>query len=261
VTAALVEDLLAVACRVAREGGQAALDGRGATALDVTTKSTATDLVTALDRRAEAAVVTKLAELRPSDAVVGEEGTHRPGSSGISWLVDPIDGTTNFVYGVPQWSTSVAAVDADGTVAGAVYVPEMGELFAAARGRGATLNGEPIACTGITDVALALVATGFSYRPADRRRQAAVVEQLIGSVRDIRRIGSAAIDLCYAACGRFDAYYEAGLNPWDVAAGELIAREAGCRTGDFAGAPPASDQVVASAPAIFDDLVRLLAAR
>jgi myo-inositol-1(or 4)-monophosphatase len=261
VSGALVEELLAAACRVALDGGQAALDGRGATALDVTTKSTATDLVTALDRRAEAAVVTKLAELRPSDAVVGEEGTHRPGSSGISWLVDPIDGTTNFVYGVPQWSTSVAAVDADGTVAGAVYVPEMGELFAAARGRGATLNAQPIACTGITDVGLALVATGFSYRPAERRRQAAVVERLIGSVRDIRRIGSAAIDLCYAACGRFDAYYEAGLNPWDVAAGELIAREAGCRTGDFAGGPPASDQVVASAPAIFDALVGLLAAR
>jgi len=260
VTGPLVDELLAVACRVALDGGQVAASGRGVTAedLDVATKSTATDLVTVLDRRAEETIVTGLAELRPSDAVVGEEGTHQGGTSGISWFVDPIDGTTNFVYGVPQWATSVAAVDADGSVAGAVYVPAMGELFAAGRGRGATLNGEPIVCSGITDVALALVGTGFSYQPANRRRQAAVVEQVIGSVRDIRRIGSAAIDLCYAACGRFDAYYEAGLNRWDVAAGELIAREAGCRTGDFAGGPPAADRVLVAAPAIFDDLVRLL---
>jgi myo-inositol-1(or 4)-monophosphatase len=256
-----VEELLAVACRVAREGGQVAVSGRAVASpdLDVATKSTATDLVTGLDRRAEETIVATLAELRPADAVVGEEGAHRDGTSGISWFVDPIDGTTNFVYGVPQWATSVAAVDADGSAAGAVYVPAMGELFAAARGRGATLNGQPISCTGITDVALALVATGFSYQPANRRRQAAVVEHLIGSVRDIRRIGSAAIDLCYAACGRVDAYYEAGLNRWDVAAGELIAREAGCRTGDFAGGPPAADRLLVAAPAIFDDLVRLLA--
>jgi myo-inositol-1(or 4)-monophosphatase len=257
----LVEELVAVACRVALEGGQVAASGRGATALDVATKSTATDLVTVLDRRAEDAIVAELARLRPSDAVVGEEGADHEGTSGVSWFVDPIDGTTNFVYGVPQWATSVAAADADGTVAGAVYIPVMGELFAAGRGRGATLNGESISCSGITDIALALVATGFSYQAANRRRQAAVVEQMIGSVRDIRRIGSAAIDLCYAACGRVDAYYEAGLSPWDIAAGELIAREAGCRTGDFAGGPPVSDHVVASAPAIFDDLVQLLASR
>jgi myo-inositol-1(or 4)-monophosphatase len=257
----LVEELIAAACRVALEGGQVAASGREATALDVATKSTATDLVTVLDRRAEEAIVAELARLRPSDGVVGEEGAQRKGTSGISWLVDPIDGTTNFVYGVPQWATSVAAADADGTVAGAVYVPEMGELFSAGRGRGATLNGEPIACSGITDLSLALVATGFSYDAETRRRQAAVVEQVIGSVRDIRRIGSAAIDLCYAACGRVDAYYEVGLGPWDIAAGELIAREAGCRSGDLAGGPPTSDHLLVSAPAVFDDLLRLLASR
>jgi len=222
------------------------------------TKSSATDLVTEVDRAVEAVLVQGLLAARADDGVLGEEGAARPTRSGVVWVIDPIDGTTNFVYGVPQWATSVAAVDADGSVAGAVYVPAMGELFAAGRGRGATLNGEPIVCSGITDVALALVGTGFSYQPANRRRQAAVVEQVIGSVRDIRRIGSAAIDLCYAACGRFDAYYEAGLNRWDVAAGELIAREAGCRTGDFAGGPPAADRVLVAAPAIFDDLVRLL---
>ncbi len=255
----LVDELLAVACELAVEGGDRAAAGRRDTALDVATKSTATDLVTALDRSAEEAIVAGLAERRPFDAIHGEEGGRRDGTSGISWLIDPIDGTTNFVYGVPQWATSVAAHDAAGALAGAVYVPAMGELFAAGRGRGATLNGEPIRCSTRTDVSLALVATGFGYRPEDRMRQAAVVARLIGSVRDIRRIGSAAVDLCYAACGRVDAFYEAGLNPWDVAAGELIAREAGCRGGDFAGGPLVASRVLVATPAIFDDLVRLLA--
>jgi myo-inositol-1(or 4)-monophosphatase len=255
----LVGELLSIACRLAVEGGDRAMTGRGTQSLDVTTKSTATDLVTVLDRAAEDTIVSGLAAARPADAILGEEGTHRDGTSGVSWFVDPIDGTTNFVYGVPQWATSVAAGDAGGTIAGAVYVPAMGELFAAGRGRGATRNDEPIRCSSTTDVSLALVATGFGYHPADRIRQAEVVAHLIGSVRDIRRIGSAAIDLCYTACGRVDAYYEAGLNPWDVAAGELIAREAGCRSGDFDGGPPAANRLLVATPAIFDDLVRLLA--
>jgi myo-inositol-1(or 4)-monophosphatase len=255
----LVDELLSIACRLAVEGGDRALTGRGGRSLDIATKSTATDLVTVLDRAAEEKIVSGLAEARPDDAILGEEGTHRDGTSGVSWFVDPIDGTTNFVYGLPQWATSVAAGDADGTLAGAVYVPAMGELFAAGRGRGATMNGEPISCSSTTDVSLALIATGFGYHPADRIRQAEVVTHLIGSVRDIRRIGSAAIDLCYSACGRVDAYYEAGLNPWDVAAGELIAREASCRSGDFAGGPPAAKRLLVATPAIFDDLVRLLA--
>ena len=177
----LVDELMTVACQVAVEGGDVAAAGRTGTALDVTTKSSATDLVTVLDHTAEATIVARLAGLRPGDAVVGEEGTHQDGASGVSWLIDPIDGTTNFVYGLPQWATSVAASSGGGTVAGAVYVPAMGELFAAARGRGATLNGEPISSSGCSDVSLALVATGFGYRADDRRRQAALVAQLIGS--------------------------------------------------------------------------------
>ena len=254
----LADELLSIACRLAVEGGDRALAGRGRGSLDVATKSTATDLVTALDRAAEEAIVDGIAEARPADAVLGEEGTHREGTSGVSWFVDPIDGTTNFVYGLPQWATSVAASDGDGMLAGAVYVPAMGELFAAGRDQGATVNGEPITCSRTTDVSLALIATGFGYHPADRIRQSEVVTHLIGSVRDIRRIGSAAIDLCYTACGRVDAYYEAGLNPWDVAAGELVAREAGCRSGDFAGGPPVANRLLVATPAIFDDLVRLL---
>jgi myo-inositol-1(or 4)-monophosphatase len=260
VTEPLVDELRTLAAELAVAAGDRAAAGRGTASVQVATKSTATDLVTELDRLAEAAIVAGLDSRRPTDAIHGEEGTHRDGTSGVSWLVDPIDGTTNFVYGVPQWATSVAALDADGTIAGAVYVPAMGELFTAGRGRGATLNGAPISCSGCTDVSLALIATGFGYRPEDRRRQAAVLERVIPSVRDIRRIGSAAIDLCYTACGRVDAYYEAGLNPWDVAAGELVALEAGCRSGDFEGGPSVASRVLVAAPAIFDDLVRLLRA-
>ena len=257
------DGLLALACRLAVEAGDLALSGRRSldtAALGTVTKSTATDLVTDLDRAAERLVVEGIRDARPDDAIVGEEGTDREGTSGISWFIDPIDGTTNFVYNVPAWSTSVAAADADGALVGAVYVPAIGELFAAARGSGATLDREPIACSGLTELSRALVATGFSYRPERRREQAAVVEHLIGDVRDIRRLGSAALDLCYVAAGRFDAYFETGLNAWDMAAGELIAREAGCRVGNFAGGPVAPDQVLAATPGIFDDLSRLLLA-
>ena len=161
----------------------------------------------------------------------------RPGTSGLSWYLDPIDGTTNFLYGLPLWSTSVGVTDARGAVAGAVFVPVTGELFAAARGAGATRNGQRIRASSETDASLALVATGFGYLPARRAEQARRLATLIEHIRDIRRGGSAAIDLCYAAAGMVDAYFEDGLNSWDVVAGELIAREAGCRTGDFAGGP------------------------
>ena len=257
------DELLELACRLAKEAGDLALIGRrrlDSSALGTATKSTATDLVTDLDRAAERHVVDGVRAARPDDAIVGEEGTDRAGTSGLSWFIDPIDGTTNFVYDVPAWSTSVAAADAAGAVVGAVYVPAIGELFAATRGGGATLNGEPIACSGLADLSRALVATGFSYRPERRKEQAAVVEQLIGEVRDIRRLGSAALDLCYVAAGRFDAYFETGLNAWDMAAGELIAREAGCRVGNFAGGPPVPDEVLAATPRIFDGLSKLLSA-
>ena len=144
-------------------------------------------------------------------------------------------------------------------LAGAVYLPVLGELFAATRGGGATRNGHPIRGSDRDDLALALVATGFAYDAARRRQQAAIVGDLIGHVRDIRRLGSAAIDLCYVAAGRYDAYFETGLQPWDAAAGELIAREAGCRSGDHRGGPPVPGELLVAAPAIFDDLQAHLA--
>lgn len=256
-TAALADDLVVLASRLAVQAGELALGGRRAAqdvGLDQGTKSSATDLVTVFDRAAERCIAEALEDARPDDAIIGEEGTDEAGTSGISWYVDPIDGTTNFVYDLPLWSTSIAAADGDGMLAAAVYVPVLGELFAATRGGGATLDGSPIRCSDREDLALALVATGFAYDAARRRQQAEIVTDLIGRVRDIRRLGSAAIDLCYAAAGRYDAYFETGLNPWDAAAGELIAREAGCRTGDHHGGPPVPGELLVATPAIFDEL-------
>jgi myo-inositol-1(or 4)-monophosphatase len=255
----VIDELAALACRLAVEAGDQARAGQLATTPESSTKSTATDLVTLHDRAAEATIVAGLAAARPDDAIVGEEGTARPGTSGVTWYVDPIDGTTNFVYGLHHWATSIAAFDVDGPLVGAVYAPVLGELYAASRGRGATIDGRPIHCSDRQDLALALVATGFSYVPSVRIEQIDVLAGIIGNVRDVRRLGSAAIDLCHVACGRVDAYYEAGLNAWDAAAGELIAREAGCRTGDFAGGPANPAELLVATPAIFDGLAGLLA--
>lgn len=255
-----LDQLLALAVELAVSAGDVAAAARRGEAVLSDTKSTTTDLVTAHDRAAEMAIVTGLTAARPDDAIIGEEGTNRAGTSGVSWFIDPIDGTTNFVYGLPQWATSVAAGDAAGTLVGVVYLPSTGELFAAARGRGATLDGSPISCRAISGVGLALVATGFEYAADRRRAQAKTLVGVIGAVRDIRRMGAASVDLCYVAAGRLDAYYEEHLNLWDVAAGELIAREAGCRTGDYAGGPVVPTEVLAASPGIFDDLSTLLTA-
>lgn len=263
VTSALLE----LACRLAVEAGDLAAAGRRADAeagdlrstIGAVTKSSATDIVTRHDKAAEVVIVEGLRAARPDDAIVGEEGTDHPGTSGIAWYLDPIDGTSNFLYGIPLWSTSVAAVDADGAVAGAVYIPATGELFAAGRGEGATRNGMPIAASGETDVSLALVGTGFSYLAERRRAQAALIADLLPSVRDVRRMGSAAIDLVYTAAGFLDGYYEEHLNRWDMAAGELIARESGCRSGDFAGGPARPEQLLVATPGVFDQLRELLA--
>jgi myo-inositol-1(or 4)-monophosphatase len=261
-------ELADLACGLAVAAGDAALSGRraassgsdeGGPVVTPGTKSTITDLVTTFDRTAEATIVAGITSARPADAIVGEEGTQRPGTSGISWYVDPIDGTTNFVYDLPLWATSIAAADEQGMLVGAVYAPALGELFAATRGHGATLDGAPINCSDRSDLALALIATGFAYAAARRREQAVVLSSVIGNVRDVRRLGSAALDLCYVAAGRFDAYYETGLGPWDSAAGELIAREAGCRTGDHHGGPPHPSELLVATPAIFDALQALLA--
>lgn len=248
--------------RLATEAGTIARDGRASIAsggaLDETTKSSRTDLVTRFDRAAEAHIVGELRRLRPDDAIVGEEGTSDDGTSGYAWFIDPIDGTTNFVYDQPSWSCSVAVARDGRMVAGAVYVPPLDELYSAALGAGATLDGTPIHVGATTDLSLALVGTGFCYDPAARRRQATVVAGLIDRVRDIRRLGSAAVDLCMVACGRLDLYYERHLNSWDAAAGELIAREAGAVATDFRGGPARPEELLVAPPALHAAAVALL---
>ena len=179
------------------------------------------------DRAADALVVERIRGANPHDAIVSEEGGRVDGRSGRTWYVDPLDGTINYLYGMPHWSVSVACADGDGALAGVVFDPVRDELFGAARGAGASLGSRRLAVTSVTDLGLALVATGFSYATGERAAQAAVLARLAGSVRDVRRAGSAALDLAWVAAGRLDAYFEVSRSPWDSAAGELLVREAG----------------------------------
>ncbi len=234
----------------------------GAPDLRVDTKTTLTDPVTEVDREVEALVVAELLTARPDDGVIGEEGSNRPGTSGVRWVIDPIDGTVDFIYGIPGCNVSVAA-EVDGTVvAGAVVDPLHGDTFAAARGHGATRNGAPLRCSAVTDPALALVGTGFAYDPTERARQAAVAAHVLPRIRDIRRIGAAAIDLCWVACGRLDAYYERNLSPWDWAAGAIVAAEAGAVVAGLGGRALPGDlpaaTVVAANPGLHPALCALL---
>ncbi len=199
----------------------------GGPARGVDTKSSRTDMVSEADREAETEIVTILRAERPDDALVSEEGAGGAGTSGRRWVVDPLDGTTNYLYRFPAWGVSVALEDDDGGLAGVVHDPVADETFRAARGAGAELNGEPIRVRDHDDLATALIATGFGYDPDVRAGQADVLRALIPHVRDVRRAGAAALDLCYVACGRLDGYYERGINHWDWAAGALIVREAG----------------------------------
>jgi myo-inositol-1(or 4)-monophosphatase len=222
------------------------------------TKSSATDIVTEFDRASERVLVERIRAARPDDAIVGEEGASTSGTSGISWLIDPIDGTTNFVYGLPNWAVSIAAVDADGPVAAAVYAPVLGELFSARRGCGATLNDVAITCGQLGNLSSALVATGFSYLADHRGRQAARLALMMPHIRDVRRLGAASLDLCFVAMGRLDGYFEQGLGPWDLAAGQLIASEAGCSTGDFSGGAIRPAEVLVANPLLFTELAELI---
>jgi myo-inositol-1(or 4)-monophosphatase len=179
------------------------------------------------DRDADALVVARIRAAFPDDAIVSEEGGAIGGRSGRTWYVDPLDGTINYLYGLPHWSVSIACADGNGALAGVVFDPIRDELFAAERGSGATLGAQALRASAVTDPGLALVATGFSYDPTERSAQAEVVARMAGRVRDVRRAGSAALDLAWVAAGRLDAYFEVSRSPWDSAAGELLVREAG----------------------------------
>jgi myo-inositol-1(or 4)-monophosphatase len=252
-------DLLTIAVARAAEAAAVLVDGLGRVRTTVETKSTATDMVTEMDRASERLIVDGILAARPDDGITGEEGSERPGRSGVRWIIDPVDGTTNYLYGLPGFAVSIAAeVDGLGVVAGAVVDPLHGDTYTASKGGGAFRNGNRLAGSSETRLAHALVATGFSYEAARRERQAGVLRHVLPQVRDIRRMGAAAVDLCSVAAGRVDAFYERGLAPWDYAAGALVAQEAGMTVGDLDGHPTSSAFTLAAPPALFEPLAHLL---
>ena len=248
-----LQELLALAKDIATEAGALLVARRDQVRTAVSSKSTATDMVSEVDRESEALIVQRILSARPNDGILGEEGTERAGTSGLRWVIDPLDGTTNYLYGIPAFCVSIGVDDALGVAVGVVYEPVHGEMFSAARGMGAFRNGRPITVTTQPDLALALVGTGFGYEAERRRAQAQRLLSVLPSVRDIRRGGSAALELSSVACGRLDGYFEDGLNAWDYSAGSLIVAEAG---GKFER--NADGLVVAAGPALFETLATLV---
>ncbi|MEU6060360.1 inositol monophosphatase family protein [Streptomyces sp. NPDC047097] len=254
----LTAELLAVALAAAQRAGALLRDGRPADLGVAATKSSPIDVVTEMDLAAEKLITGYLAEHRPDDGLLGEEGAATEGTSGVRWVIDPLDGTVNYLYGLPTWAVSIAAERDGETLVGVVEAPMRGETYHAVRGGGAYAGGRRLACRPSPPLDQALVSTGFNYVAEVRAHQAEVAGRLIPLLRDIRRSGSAAIDLADVAAGRLDGYYERGLHPWDLAAGDLIAREAGALTGGRPGEPPSGALTVAASPGVFTPLQRLL---
>ncbi len=246
---------LAVAERAAREAGDVLLGYFGGPAAGLETKSSETDPVSEADHEAERAIASILRSERPDDGLLAEEEAQAEAKSGRRWVVDPLDGTANFLYGLRAWCVSVALEDSEGMLAAVIHDPAGGETFRAERGGGCQLNGEPVRVGEHGELDTALVATGFSYDREVRASQAETLRRVLPRVRDVRRAGSAALDLAWLAAGRVDAYYERGLNPWDWAAGRLLVGEAGGATEWLEGDP---EGLAAANPALLGQLVRLV---
>ena len=258
-------DLLELAQEVAEAAGKLLRTGLESVAgglllaTGASSKSSPTDLVTDVDRASEALIVSSLLRARPDDGILGEEGSSRKGSTGVTWVIDPLDGTINYLYGIEEFAVSIGASVDGRSIVGAVHNPVNGEMFAACEGQGATLNGRELRLKPSgRPLAEALVGTGFTYKAKDRADQARIVAMVLPQVRDIRRRGSASIDICGVACGRFDAFYEAWLKPWDLAAGDVIVREAGATVTEIEGLADGSSTVVVAAPGLEGPLVALL---
>jgi len=254
---------MTVAIDAARAAGRQLIESFEGEATGVDAKSSHTDLVSDADRESETVIVSGIRWAFPEDAIVAEEGTLERGGSGRTWYIDPLDGTINYLYGVPHWAVVLCLADAEGALVGVVYDPVRDELFSAERGRGAWVSrggGAPreLRTTAVTDLASALVATGFAYVKEDRQEQARILTRVLGEVRDLRRYGSAALDLSWVGAGRFDAYFESVDKPWDWMAGALIVREAGGRVTELPQARSGHPHIVASAPGVHDALVALL---
>ena len=250
---------LALATEAAREAAALLLEMRRSPATGIRSKSSATDLVSEADERAERAIVAAIRRRRPDDALIAEEGSSARGSTGVSWYVDPLDGTINYLYGIPHWSVSICCADTNGALAGVVFDPLRDELWSAVRGGGAYLGDRRLAVSDKRDLASALLATGFGYVATQRATQGRIIAKVLGEVRDVRRFGSAALDLSWIAGARFDGYFESVEKPWDWMAGALLVREAGGRVTELTPADPAFPRIIASGPGIHDELVALLA--
>jgi myo-inositol-1(or 4)-monophosphatase len=253
-------ELRVIACEAARAAGELLRErfvAGGERA--VRSKSTPTDVVSEADYAAERAIREIIGARRPGDAILGEEGGETQEGEGLRWIVDPLDGTVNFLYGIPQWCVSVAVHDEAGGVAGVIFDPMRDELFAGERGGVPTLNGTQVGGSEATDLAGALIATGFAYAAEVRELQAAVVARLLPVARDVRRMGSAALDLAWTAAGRYDGYYERGVHAWDIAAGIVLCECAGLRwrTLDEDGIAPAG--VLVAPAGIMEALAQIVA--
>lgn len=254
--------LLDLARDVASEAGALVLEGREG-GLETTTKSSPTDVVTQMDRASEELLVARILAARPEDGILGEEGGERAGTSGVRWVLDPIDGTTNYLYGLPIWAVSVG-VEVDGVaVAGAIDAPALGRCYWASVGGGAwgehAGSVRRLQAASTTSLGQALVSTGFGYAADQRARQAEGLRHLAPRVRDMRRLGAASLDLAWVAAGYVDGYFESGLHEWDVSAGALLAREAGAVVESVRGVRAGEDVTIAAAPGIHAALRAALA--
>jgi myo-inositol-1(or 4)-monophosphatase len=261
-------ELLAIARTVALEAGELVARRRSEGVTVAATKSTSIDVVTLADRECEEFVKARLAQLRPEDGFYGEEGSDSSGSSGLTWILDPIDGTVNYLYDIPQYAVSLAVVEGTADpqswkqLAGVVNNPAIGELYYAHIGGGAFLefNGKisQLKVNEETLLAHALFATGFGYSSEVRAEQAQVLTHVLPAVRDIRRAGAASLDLCAVAAGRLDGYFERGTKPWDHAAGSLVAREAGAVVGGLNGAAEGENMLLATNQQLFPEIEKVL---
>jgi myo-inositol-1(or 4)-monophosphatase len=262
-------ELLDLARTIALEAGELAVQRRREGVEVAATKSTIVDVVTEADREVERLIRERILAARPDDAILGEEDGSAPGTSGLTWVVDPIDGTVNYLYGIPHYAVSIAVVEGDGdpltwnALVGCVLNPAIGELYTGELGLGAFLSrgGGPDESIRVADpvpLELALINTGFAYNARVRGLQGEVVTRLLPMARDIRRLGTASLDLCAVATGRTNAYFERTLSPWDHAAGAVIAREAGAIVKGFGDAAPSRDLVLAAEPELASRLEALL---
>jgi myo-inositol-1(or 4)-monophosphatase len=251
-------ELLGLAEEFAREAGRLIVEQRPPSLSVTKTKSSATDIVTEMDQASERLLASRIHAARPDDALLGEEGAERTGTTGVTWVVDPIDGTVNYLYGIPSYAVSVGVRYGGEVVVGVVVNPVSGEVWTARKGGGAFLDGKPVRVNDAPELSMALIGTGFGYAAARRERQARWLTHVLPRVRDIRRAGAASLDLCALATGRLDGYYEKGLKPWDLAAGGLVAQEAGARVGGLGGRAAGEAFTVAAPEPLFSDLAALL---